>query len=203
MEVEVVIDAIKRNARTMRPQGNQNFSSQAYPASPETLVTQVKPLEIPRDQRSLIGREVLKIKIQRPDLIDQWGSLAPQAFTFWAYHEIRKLIDEQLTDQGKLGSVDHMLSLIASEDIKKVFSELVSEPIRSDESSLVAYSQGMFFKLQELTTTAELEEVKSTLSRLNPENDAFEYNQVFSRLVELESQRRHFRQQSSGDTQNP
>jgi DNA primase len=201
MEVDVVIDAIKRNARTARPHGFQSSPSGSSEGQ-ENPAEAVRPLEIPRDQRSLIGREVLKIKIQRPDLIEQWSSLAPAACPFWEYHEIRKVIDDQLSMAGKFPPVDQIMSAIQSEDAKKIFSELISEPIRSDESSILGYSKGMFYKLQELTTSFELEEIKSTLARLNPESDSEQYQQLFARLVELEALRRHLREQSSGDTQS-
>jgi DNA primase len=192
MEVDTVIEAIKRSARS-------GPAKQATYVPSEPAIENVQgTLTIPQDQASLIGREVLKIKIQHPELMKEWSTLSPQAFPFFGYTEIRKVMDALLVQDPSTLNIDSVIAGLSDERVVPIFRELIVEPIRSDESTLVAYSTGLFFKLQELAAQAEIAELKSSLSRLDPAGD--EYASVFSRLIEIEGLRRNWRQQSTGDT---
>ena len=61
---------------------------------------------------------------------------------------------------------------------------------RVDPTFAVAY----VYRLQELTTSRRIADVKARLQRTNPVDQALEYNRMFGELVMLEQHRRKLRE---------
>lgn len=137
----------------------------------------------PSDARLILEREVLKARLQEPQLFIEklWSQIEADAFTHPAYREMRKRIDEQqaLT-----------LEMITDERIKRLFTELTVEPIRVDGRPTALYVESIIARLREVAISRSIAELKSSLQRLNPVENEIEYNSAFSALVALESARR-------------
>ena len=135
------------------------------------------------DARLILEREVLKARLQEPQLFteDLWSDIEHDAFTHPAYREMRKTIDEKI-----ILSMDS----ISDEKIKMLFTELTVEPIRADGKPTAIYVASIIARLREVAISRSIAELKSSLQRLNPVENEIEYAAAFGALVALESKRR-------------
>ena len=173
VEVEIVSAAVSQGHKS-RP------SSQAVV---EVLADDTSWRPDANDARLILEREVLKSRLQEPQLFGDslWSSIEIAAFTHPAYREMRKTIDEKeiLT-----------METITDERIKTLFTELTVEPIRADGKATALYVESIVARLREVAISRSIAELKSSLQRLNPLDNEIEYNAAFSALVTLESTRR-------------
>ena len=135
------------------------------------------------DARLILEREVLKARLQEPQLFTDnlWSDIEKDAFTHPAYREMRKTIDENPTLS---------MELIPDEKIRALFTELTVEPIRADGKPTAMYVASIIARLREVAISRSIAELKSGLQRLNPVENEIEYNAAFGALVALESKRR-------------
>ena len=173
MEVEVVSAAVAQGVKT-RP---RNEELQETPTEDSNWRPD------PNDARLILEREVLKVRLQEPDLFvgSLWSDIEAVAFTHPAYREMRKTIDEKPVLS---------MEIITDERIKTLFTELTVEPIRADGKPTLAYVESIVARLREVAISRSIAELKSSLQRLNPVENEIEYNAAFSALVALESSRR-------------
>ncbi len=170
---------------------NDGYRSQNQVANPQANLELNTPtntiLAKPTDSLSVAGRELLKLVLQKPEQISEWSNLHPQAFIYPPYQQIRLAID-QLINSGQINA--NKLIEQSPADIQILVRELLVEPIASDEAALALYSQSIFARVQELAFAREIASLKSELSRISPEEDLENYNQIFAKLMDLESKRR-------------
>ena len=173
VEVEIVSAAVSQGVK-------------ARPRSEEAVETPSEDSNWrpdPNDARLILEREVLKARLQEPQLFTGtlWSDLEAAAFTHPAYRQMRKTIDE-----------NQALSMesISDEKIKTLFTELTVEPIRADGKPTPLYVESIVARLREVAISRSIAELKSSLQRLNPVENEIEYNAAFSALVALESTRR-------------
>jgi DNA primase len=181
MEVEVVMAAVKKNTST-KPASN------AGTAPGE----QWRP--DPSEPRLILEREVLKVRLQMPALVRNWPELEKNAFSHPAYIKLREFIDTQ----EDLMAVN--LEATESDELKSFITELMVEPIRTDGEISDRYVSSITARLNEVALARSIAEVKSSLQRLNPLESESEYNQMFSRLVEMEAKRRAQRELALGES---
>ena len=72
------------------------------------------------------------------------------------------------------------------------------EPVRTAAAPTPTYVAAHVYRLQELTTSRRITEVKSRLQRTNPVDQAADYNRMFGELVALEQHRRTLRDHAVG-----
>ena len=171
LEVDIVTSAIKKS--TTRSVPSQNL---------EPAVQSEVNL---RDPILMMEREVLKIKLQFPEMAKDWDLLEKNAFTYWAYHQLRTQIDAL----GEL-NIQKLLETSESEDIRALVTELTVEPIRTDREISERYIAAIFARLREVALSRSIAEIKSTLQRLNPTENEAQYSEVFAALVAMEAERR-------------
>ena len=171
LEVDIVTSAIKKSATRSVP--SQNL---------EPAVQSEVNL---RDPILMMEREVLKIKLQHPELAKDWALLEKNGFTYWAYHQLRTQID-QMPELN----IQKLLETSESEDIRALITELTVEPIRTDREISERYIAAIFARLREVALSRSIAEIKSTLQRLNPTENEAQYNEVFGALVAMEAERR-------------
>ena len=175
MEVDVVSAAIKKNSKAGENQALVKIN----------LTDPILVLE----------REVLKVKLQLPELATGWVDLEEAAFSFPLYDQLRKLIDQQseLNIQALLDNSD-------SDELKSLITELTVEPIRTDGEVSDRYINSIFARLREVALSRVIAEIKSTLQRINPvENDA-QYQEIFAKLVDMEAARRVQKELALGES---
>ena len=185
MEVDSVIDVVKKSgSRSTQAHVNNQISSPIAGASwrPE-----------PNEPRLALEREVLKARLQMPALVYQWREIEANAFTHPAYQRLRAFIDSQRDlEQINLDSVE-------SEELKSFITELSVEPIRTSGEVSDKYVSSITARLNEVALSRSIAEIKSTLQRLNPVDNEKEYNEIFTRLVAMETKRHALRELALGE----
>ena len=176
MDTDTVSQAVKRVA------GKSNTPLPNIPAGQINL----------KDPLLMLEREVLKAKLQVPEMIADWSSLEPSAFTYPPYASLRSAIDNGDGDTAKLIES-------APDEYKHLITELTVEPIRMDGEVSDKYVVSIFARLREVAISRQIAEIKSTLQRLNPVENEAEYNKVFTDLVALEATKRVQKELAIGD----
>jgi DNA primase len=173
IEVEIVTSAVSQGARRSAPaaaQGEGDQVDQSWRPHPQ-------------EPRLLLEREVLKSRLQMPDLVTTWSEIEEAAFTHPAYIEMKRVIDAH-------ASTTIQIDEITDERMKTIFTELTVEPIRSDGEVSARYIESIVARLREVGISRAIADLKSNLQRLNPVENPEEYNAAFSSLVALEATRR-------------
>ena len=173
VEVEIVTSAVAQGARK-----NSNVVTEV-----ETDAGDQSWRPHPQEPRLLLEREVLKARLQMPDLLTTWSEIELTAFTRPAYVEMKRIIDAH-------SSTTMQIDEIADERMKTLFTELTVEPIRSDGEVSARYIESIVARLREVGISRAIADLKSNLQRLNPVENPEEYNSAFASLVALETTRR-------------
>jgi len=181
MEVEVVMAAVKKNSSTRSTSVDAALAGEQWRPDPS-------------EPRLILEREVLKVRLQMPALFRNWSELEKNAFSHPAYIKLREFIDTQ----EDLMAVN--LEATDSDELKSFITELMVEPIRTDGEISDRYVSSITARLNEVALARSIAEVKSSLQRLNPLESESEYNQMFSRLVEMEAKRRALRELALGES---
>jgi DNA primase len=179
VEVEIVTSAVGQGARRSAPQEQE----------PDQVDQSWRPH--PQEPRLLLEREVLKARLQMPELVTTWSEIEATAFTHPAYIEMKKTIDEQKSSAIAIDDVN-------DERMKTLFTELTVEPIRSDGEVSARYIESIVARLREVGISRAIADLKSNLQRLNPVENPDEYNSAFAALVALETTRRGLHELSIG-----
>jgi DNA primase len=175
MEMESVSTQVLQSVTKSQPQSAPQSPSDDWRPNP------IEPTLV-------LEREVLKAKLQMPELVLNWSELPQNAFSHPAYVAMRTAID-----QGAKSIDDFQ-----DEKLKNLFTELSVEGIRSDRELSSAYVQSILARLHELAISRTVAEIKSKLQRLNPVENEKEYNESFTELVSLEAKRRELRESALG-----
>ena len=173
VEVEIVTSAVAQGARKGAP----------VPQEVESDAVDQSWRPHPQEPRLLLEREVLKARLQMPDLVTNWADIEVTAFTHPAYVEMKRVIDAHT-------STTIQIEEIADERMKTLFTELTVEPIRSDGEVSARYIESIVARLREVGISRAIADLKSNLQRLNPVENPDEYNAAFASLVALETTRR-------------
>ena len=176
VEVELVTAAVNQGLKS-RPQSAVNSPT-------EETVNTVQWRPNPQEPRLILEREVLKARLQIPNLISNWNKIESNAFTHPAYSQLAALI----TALPEQSSVE--ISNIEDENMRSLFTELNVEPIRADGEVTGHYVESIVARLREVAISRSIAELKSSLQRLNPVENEQEYNAAFAALVALETTRR-------------
>ena len=175
MEVDIVSSAVKKNGKV-----SEGLSEKRVNLTDPVLV---------------LEREVLKVKLQLPELAHGWVDLESSAFSFPLYSSLRTLIDNQ-----KEFDTQELINKCDSDELKSLVTELIVEPIRTDGEVSERYITSIFARLREVALSRSIAEIKSTLQRLNPvENDA-QYQEIFGQLVGMEAARRVQKELALGES---
>ena len=179
VEVEIVTRAVAQGVKSApRAQGSQIEQN-----NEEGVREQEKFRPDPNEARLILEREVLKSRLQEPNLFVDglWDSIEAEAFTHPAYSTLQK----EISAHEKISP-----ELITDENVRALFTELNVEPIRSDGKPTHVYVVSIVARLREVAISRSIAELKSSLQRLNPVENEIEYNAAFAQLVALESARR-------------
>ena len=169
MEIDVVTAAVKRVA---------GKSNTPLPDAPPMAVNLSDPVLV-------LEREVLKARLQAPELSTPWSGIERNAFTYPPYAAIRNVIDEH-DDENLSALVDQT----SDENLRGLLTELIVEPIRTDGEVSERYVASIIARLREVALSREIAEIKSTLQRINPVDEGERYTEIFGALVAKEAERR-------------
>ncbi|MGZ4618650.1 MAG: DNA primase [Frankiaceae bacterium] len=208
--------------RALRPEYARRLAGWLGHPDPELVMTRVAELagERPRatgkspgrpagrggtaaDEAALaVEREAVKAAVQRPVLAGPaFDALDPAVFTSPQYRAVSGII---FAAGGAAGAGDNAawvgaLSEQAPNDAARgVLTALAVEPLCYDGDDVEGYVAQVLDRLRELDVTRRTVELKSRLQRMNPIEQADQYNKLLAELVTLEQQRRALRERGLG-----
>lgn len=154
------------------------------------------------DPRFLIERELLKLVIQHPSGV---GRTTTHVTTSDFTHPTFQGVWEAVTAAGgpaagadDPGWSNKVRSAATEPAVSAAITELGVEPVRGTSDPNPTFAVAYVYRLQELTTSRRIADVKARLQRTNPVDQALDYNRMFGELVMLEQHRRKLREGAVG-----
>jgi DNA primase len=191
MEVEPVLDRVRHGA-----------AGPPQPRQPPPRRGAV-PLPDPRDPRLIVEREVAKLVVQRPALAGpKFDGLGEECFTAPAYAAVRAAVAKAGGASRATGGqewVGAVQEAAETDAVRDLVTELAVEPMQSVEDDDARYANALLVRLDEMALTRRIQELKSRLQRLNPVEQAEEYNRMFGELIVLERRKKGLREQAMGE----
>ncbi|MCW2737339.1 MAG: primase [Nocardioides sp.] len=156
------------------------------------------------DPRFLIERELLKLVIQHPAGV---GRTTAHVTTADFTHPTFQGVWEAVTAAGgppsgvdDAGWANRVRTAATEPAVIAAVTELGVEPVRGTSDPNPTFAVAYVYRLQELTTSRRIADVKARLQRTNPVENALDYNRMFGELVVLEQHRRKLREGAVGQT---
>jgi DNA primase len=154
------------------------------------------------DPRFLIERELLKLVIQHPAGVGRTTAHVTSGdFT----HPTFQGVWEAVTAAGgpvigvdDPGWANKVRGAASDPAVVAAITELGVEPVRGTSDPNPTFAVAYVYRLQELTTSRRIADVKARLQRTNPVEHALDYNRMFGELVVLEQHRRKLREGAVG-----
>ena len=151
----------------------------------------------------IVEREVAKLVIQRPALAGPvFDGLGEECFTSPAYIAVRAAVAKAGGAARASGGPDWVAAVqdtAETDAVRDLVTELAVEPMQSVEDDDPRYAKALLVRLEEMALTRRIEELKSRLQRLNPVDQAEDYNRRFGELIVLERQKKGLREQAMGE----
>jgi DNA primase len=195
MEVEPVLARVRHGGAAPPPAGRD-----AAPRRREAA-----PIPDPRDPRLVVEREVAKLVVQRPALAGPlFDGLGEECFTAPAYAAVRAAVAKAggaARSGGGPEWVARLAEAAETDTIRDLMTELAVEPLQAVDESDARYAEALLVRLEEMALTRRIQELKSRLQRLNPVENAEEYNRMFGELIELERGKKGLRAKAVGELQ--
>jgi DNA primase len=200
MDVDEVRAEVRRVAsRPTRPDERRTARAPEAPAPQEPARPALPSLS---DPRFLIERELLKIVIQHPAGV---GRTTTHVTTGDFTHPTFRGVWEAITAAGgpadgasDPGWASKVRAAATEPAVVAAVTELAVEPVRGTTDPNPTFAVAYVYRLQELTTSRRIADVKARLQRTNPVDNALDYNRMFGELVVLEQHRRKLREGAVG-----
>ena len=159
------------------------------------------------DPRFLIERELLKLVIQHPAGVGRTTTHVTTAdFTHPTFQGVWAAVTAA---GGPVAGVDDpgwaakVRGAATEPAVAAAVTELAVEPVRGTTDPNPTFAVAYVYRLQELTTSRRIADVKARLQRTNPVDQALDYNRMFGELVVLEQHRRRLREGAVGQPGSP
>jgi DNA primase len=195
MEVEPVLQRV----RSAGGAGGGGRWDEPPPAAPRRREAMAIP--DPRDPRLVVEREVAKLVVQRPALAGPvFDGLGEECFTAPAYAAVRAAVAKAggaARSGGGAAWVSAVQEGAETDSVRDLVTELAVEPLQTTEAEAPRYAKALLARLEEMALTRRIQELKSRLQRLNPVENAEEYNRMFGELIGLEQQKKGLREQTA------
>ena len=199
MEVEPVLDRVRHGS------GRAPASRDDRPTGPRAgnrpSGAELRP--DPRDPRLVVEREVAKLVVQRPALAGPaFDALGEECFTSPAYAAVRAAVAKAGGAARAIAGSDWVTTVQESaetDSVRDLVTELAVEPMQSVEDDDPRYAEALLVRLEEMALTRRVQELKSRLQRLNPVEQAEDYNRMFGELIVLERQKKGLRDRGAGE----
>jgi DNA primase len=200
MDVDEVRAEVRRVAsRPARSDERRTTRAPEVPAPQEPARPALPSLS---DPRFLIERELLKIVIQHPAGV---GRTTTHVTTGDFTHPTFQGVWEAITSAGgpadgasDPGWASKVRAAATEPAVVAAITELAVEPVRGTTDPNPTFAVAYVYRLQELTTSRRIADVKARLQRTNPVDNALDYNRMFGELVVLEQHRRKLREGAVG-----
>ncbi|MDR1387612.1 MAG: DNA primase [Propionibacteriaceae bacterium] len=180
----VTAQAPRRPSRSVDPSPPEPPPSNAAPPSALSLPD-------PADRDLTVERDTVKCLLQRPDLFAQadppWHGLNEDDFTAPAYRAVFAVGVAQ-GDPTETTFPQRVLRALPDPALAQWAVQLAIEPIPAEPTARHIWEYCA--KLHALTLERALKELRSKLERTNPVTDEAKHQELFARLLDLQTQRR-------------
>lgn len=154
------------------------------------------------DPRFLIERELLKLVIQHPGGVGRTTTHVTTAdFTHPTFQGVWAAVTAAggpVAGVNDAGWAAKVRGAATDPAVAAAVTELAVEPVRGTTDPNPTFAVAYVYRLQELTTSRRIADVKARLQRTNPVEQALDYNRMFGELVVLEQHRRKLREGAVG-----
>jgi DNA primase len=203
MDVEPVIERVRAAAGGASRSGGPAADGRATPEQPPRRRDPVQVRPDPRDPGLVVEREIAKLAVQRPALAGPvFDGLGEECFTSPTYAAVRSAVAKAGGAARAPGGRDWVTAVqeaAETDSVRELVTELAVEPMQSLDEEDTRYAQALLVRLEEMALTRRIEELKSKVQRLNPVDQAEEYNRRFGELIALEGQRKGLRGRAVGE----
>lgn len=141
-----------------------------------------------RDPARNVEREVMKLALQYPDLTGPiLETVTPAHFSHPDLRTVYELVNEMFTATG---SVDpgRLIDRLGDEGDRQTVTALTTEEIKTPDIS--KYSADIMKRIKEFEIARRINTLKAEMQRVDPALDTAIYDELFSRLLSLETERR-------------
>ena len=156
----------------------------------------------PRDPGLIVEREVMKLAVQRPAMLGpEFDALDTVVFTAPAYAAVRAGVAKAggtATAVGGTEWVTRVRDAVETDAVRDLVTELAVEPLQTVDEEDQRYASSLVARLEEMALTRQIQELKGRLQRLNPVDQATDYNRAFGELIVLEQRKKALRERGVG-----
>ncbi|MBW8483484.1 DNA primase [Actinomadura parmotrematis] len=204
MDEQFVLGRVRELAarRAAQPRGGARGTGRGGNGAPPPEPAPERPAYDPNDPEVQRERELLKIAMQRPGVLGPvFDGVPAEVYIAPPHAEVRRVIGAAggTAAAGRDAEWVALLRETAPNDqVRGLITQLAVEPVHSAHESEDRYAGELLARIQERQLTRQIADVKSKLGRLNPVEQAEEYNRLFGDLVALEQQRRVLRERGLG-----
>jgi DNA primase len=85
-----------------------------------------------------------------------------------------------------------------TDSVRELVTELAVEAMQTRDEDDPRYASALVARLEEMALTRQIQELKSRLQRLNPVEQAADYNRLFGELIVLEQRKQGLRERGLG-----
>jgi DNA primase len=158
------------------------------------------------DPVTQLEREALKLAIQRPALSGPvFDALGAESFAVPVHNAVYELI-EGCGGTGQAGGsarawAERLRGAAPDDQTRAFVTRLAVEPLRvprSDGEADARYADAVLVRVEELTVSREIAQIKSRLQRMNPVDEEAAYKRMFGDLVALEQRRKVLSDRAAG-----
>jgi DNA primase len=198
MEVEPVLDRVRHGSAA----SGGDRTERRGDAEPRAAVRpDPRSRPDPRDPSLVVEREVAKLVVQRPALAGPvFDALGDECFTAPAYAAVRAAVAKAGgATRAAAGNewVAKVQEAAEVDAVRELVTELAVEPMQSRQDDDPVYAQALLTRLEEMALTRRIQELKSRLQRVNPVEQAEDYNRMFGELIMLERQKKGLRERGA------
>jgi DNA primase len=200
--VGIDVDEVRAEVRraASRPAARPEERRTARAAEPQEPARPALPSL--SDPRFMIEREMLKLVIQHPAGVGRTTAHVTTAdFTHPTFQGVWAAVTAAggpTSGADDPGWANRVRASATDPAVIAAITELGVEPVRGTSEPTPSFAVAYVYRLQELTTSRRIADVKSRLQRTNPVEHAADYNRMFGELVALEQHRRTLREGAVG-----
>ena len=156
----------------------------------------------PRDPGLIVEREVMKLAVQRPAMLGpEFDALDEVVLTAPAYAAVRAGVAKAGGTATAVGGnewVTKVREAVETDAVRDLVTELAVEPLQTVDEEDQRYASSLVARLEEMALTRQIQDLKGRLQRLNPVEQATEYNRAFGDLIVLEQRKKALRERGVG-----
>jgi DNA primase len=202
VDLDQVRDEVRRAANRPARSDDRRPARAAEPTeAPQPTRPALPSLSDPRFQ---IERELLKLVIQHPTGVGRTTAHVTTAdFTHPTFQGVWEAVcaaGGPAAGAEDPGWANRVRGAATDPAVIAAVTELGVEPVRGTSDPNPTFAVAYVYRLQELTTSRRIADVKARLQRTNPVDEALDYNRMFGELVVLEQHRRKLREGAVGQS---